>query len=175
MTWLIITTDKQRCQTPCLRHLSHFMTKPNKWYVRPMKTRINQPGHPPSLIRVFANRMKKAWSAQQRLIRLGGCPGWSESLLGAQSFCWFCHEAAHLLSAILYVMLLCLCTYMMIFMNEKHKMWVSLTYGLYLNLLIWIWARPWGNVSYVICEQQRRRSACASALSDQRLCCLLLR
>ena len=23
------------------------------------------------------------------LIRLGGCPGWSESLLGAHSFCWF--------------------------------------------------------------------------------------
>ena len=29
------------------------------------------------------------------LIRLGGCPGWSESLLGTQSFCWFCHEVAH--------------------------------------------------------------------------------
>ena len=31
------------------------------------------------------------------LIRLGGCPGWCESSLGAQSLCWFCHEAAHLL------------------------------------------------------------------------------
>ena len=29
-------------------------------------------------------------------------------------------------------------------------------------------------MSYVICEQQRRRSACASAQSDQRLCCSLL-
>ena len=29
--------------------------------------------------------------------------------------------------------------------------------------------------SYAICEQQRRRSACASAQSDQHLCCLLLR
>ena len=38
-----------------------------------------------------------------------------------------------------------------------------------------IWAGPWENVSYVICEQQRRRSACASAQSDQRLCCSLLR
>ena len=37
------------------------------------------------------------------------------------------------------------------------------------------WARPWENVSYVICEQQRRRSACASAQSDQRLCCSLPR
>ena len=26
-----------------------------------------------------------------------------------------------------------------------------------------------------ICEQQKRRSACASAQSDQHLCCLLLR
>ena len=69
----------------------------------------DQPGHPLSLIRVFAVCMKKAWvlsyqlSAQQRLwsawasalIRLGGCPGSSESWLGTQSFCWFCHEAAH--------------------------------------------------------------------------------
>ena len=31
------------------------------------------------------------------LIRLGGCPGWSESSLGVQSFCWFCREAAHLI------------------------------------------------------------------------------
>ena len=42
----------------------------------------DQPGHPPSLIRVFAARMKKAWvltyplSAQSKtLIRLGGCLG----------------------------------------------------------------------------------------------------
>ena len=41
-----------------------------------------------TLIWVFAVRMKKHWflnyllSAQQRLIRLGGCPGWSESSLG---------------------------------------------------------------------------------------------
>ena len=45
--------------------------KINKMSVRPAKT--DQPGHPPSLIRVFAVRMKKAWvlsytlSAQRRL------------------------------------------------------------------------------------------------------------
>ena len=38
-----------------------------------------------------------------------------------------------------------------------------------------IWAGPWENVAYVICEQQRRRSACASAQSDQCLCCSLPR
>ena len=62
----------------------------------------DQPWHLPSLIRVFAVRMKKLWvlsyplSTQWRLIRLGGCPGWSESSLGAHSFCWFCHVVAHL-------------------------------------------------------------------------------
>ena len=30
-------------------------------------------------------------------------------------------------------------------------------------------------MSYVICEQQRRRSDCASGQSDQRLCCSLLK
>ena len=29
------------------------------------------------------------------LIRLGGCPGWSELLLWAQVICLFCHAAAH--------------------------------------------------------------------------------
>ena len=38
-----------------------------------------------------------------------------------------------------------------------------------------IWGGPWENVSYAICEQHRRRSACASAQSDQHLCCSLLR
>ena len=66
----------------------------------------DQPGLPHSLIRAFAVHMKKAWtlsypmSAQWRLIRLGGCPGWSESLLGAQPHCWFCHEAAHIILCI---------------------------------------------------------------------------
>ena len=67
----------------------------------------DQPGHLPSLIRVVTIRMKKAWvlsyrlSAQRRLlIRLGGCPGWSESSLGSQSFCWFCHEAFQMLLSI---------------------------------------------------------------------------
>ena len=58
-------------------------------------------GHLPSLISVFTVCMKKPWvlggqSAQQRLIRLGGCPGWSESLLGAQVILLICHAPAHL-------------------------------------------------------------------------------
>ena len=38
-----------------------------------------------------------------------------------------------------------------------------------------MWATSWENLFYVICEQQRRRSACASAQSDKQLCCSLLR
>ena len=49
-------------------------------------------------------RLRSAWASAQsdqsslwRLIRLGGCPGWSESSLGTQSFCWFCDDAAQIL------------------------------------------------------------------------------
>ena len=72
----------------------------------------DQPGHPPSLIRVFIVRMKKTWvlsypvSTKRRL--------WSD-WAGAQadlslrrshmSFYWFCHEAARIwfTSQIIYV------------------------------------------------------------------------
>ena len=54
----------------------------------------DQPGHPPSLIRVFAGRMKKALALStertaKTLIRLGRCQGWSESSLDAQSVVGF--------------------------------------------------------------------------------------
>ena len=59
------------------------------------------PGYPPSLIKVFAIRMKKAWvlsypvSEQQRL-----WSDWADAQADLRlrwahrSFCWFCHEAA---------------------------------------------------------------------------------
>ena len=62
----------------------------------------DQPGHPPSLIRVFAvcwkgsKGPKLSSCGQRRLVWLGGCPGWSESSLSAHSLCWFCHVAAHI-------------------------------------------------------------------------------
>ena len=59
------------------------------------------------LIRVFAICMKKPWvlgyplSTQRRLVRLGGCPGWSESSLGAQVifFFFFFYALAHFSSS----------------------------------------------------------------------------
>ena len=58
--------------------------KTNKMVCAPSED-SDQPGHPPSLIWVLAVSMKKAWafSAQLRLIRLGGCLSWPESLLSA--------------------------------------------------------------------------------------------
>ena len=71
------------------------LNKTNKMTCAPSKD-TDQPGHPPSLIRVFAVCMKKhlvfsyPLSAQQRLIRLGGCPGWCESSLGVQAVLLCC-------------------------------------------------------------------------------------
>ena len=61
--------------------------KTNKMSFAPSED-SDQPGHPPSLIRVFAARMKKPWVLSidctvKTLIRLGGCPGLAESSLGA--------------------------------------------------------------------------------------------
>ena len=63
----------------------------------------SEDSHPPSLIRVFAVRMRKAWilsyplSAQWRL-----WSDWADAQADLSlcwvhmPFCWFCHEAAHL-------------------------------------------------------------------------------
>ena len=71
----------------------------------------DQPGHPPSLIRVFAVHMKKPWvittyrahsedsdqtGQMPRLIGVfAGSAQSDQSLRWAyMPFCWFCHEAA---------------------------------------------------------------------------------
>ena len=79
--------------------------KTNKMTVCSVKTQISLGIRP--VWSVFAVCMKKYWalsyplSAQRRLTRQGGCPGWSESSLGAQPFCWFCHVVAHMLHWVL--------------------------------------------------------------------------
>ena len=80
-----------------LLHLSHLMTKPTKWHVRPAKTQISlgiRPVWSESLLSAWRKRWFLAthWAHSKDSIR----PVWSESSLGTQSFCWFCHEAAHL-------------------------------------------------------------------------------
>ena len=70
-------------------NMNRIVTKPTKWHVRPAKTQISLGICP--FWSVFTVRLKNArilnypLSAQQRLIRLGRCPGWSESTLGANA------------------------------------------------------------------------------------------
>ena len=65
------------------------MTKPTKWVCAQSDQSRRRP-HEETL---------GTWLPIERtaktLIRLGGCPSWSESSLGAHSFCWFCRVAGH--------------------------------------------------------------------------------
>ena len=57
-----------------------------KWSVRPAKTQIHQ---------VWSESSLSGWICiAKTLIRLGGRTDWSESSLGAQSFCWFWRASA---------------------------------------------------------------------------------
>ena len=85
-------TLKRNARWCCISiQMSRLMTKPPKWPLRPAKTQISLGirQHPPSLIRLFAVRMKKHLGPQlpiertaKTLISLGGWPGWPESSLG---------------------------------------------------------------------------------------------
>ena len=77
-----------RWNSPCFYSkvlLSRHMTKPKKKMTCAPSEDSDQPGHPPSLIRVFAVGMKKHWplatywAHRKTLIRLG----WPESSLDA--------------------------------------------------------------------------------------------
>ena len=89
------------------RHLSH-MTKPTKWLcaqgrLRPARASpvwlesslcAQWVAKDPSFLHAGSEDSDQTgWIS---LIRLGGCPGWSDSSLGAHSLCWCCHVAAHL-------------------------------------------------------------------------------
>ena len=70
--------------------LSHLMTKPTKRHVHPAKTQISLGIRP-----VWSESWLSAWKtlgpqlpierSVKTLIRLGGCPGWSGSSLGAHA------------------------------------------------------------------------------------------
>ena len=94
--------SKQMRISPLLLKNEPPHDKNNKMACAPSED-SDRPGHPPSPIRVFAVRMKKAWvlsyplSAQRRL--------WSDwakaqadlSLCWAHMpFCWFCHAVAQM-------------------------------------------------------------------------------
>ena len=112
----------------------------------------DQPEHPPSLTRIFAVRMKKAWvlsyllSAQRRLHRLDGCPGWSESSLDAQ---------------VILLVLSC-CSSWLVYRFVVLRLPYCSGHG-----VNWAASSEFG--IYRLCEQRRFRRACASAQSRQNL------
>ena len=96
-----IDTEKDRIISGNNIHMSRIMTKPTKWHMRPAKTQISLGIRPPSLIRVFAVRMKLGslathWAHSEDPDQTGRMPRLIWVFAGALSFCWFCHEAAHL-------------------------------------------------------------------------------
>ena len=84
--------------TPC--HMSRDMTKPTKWVCakRRLRSAWASAQSDQSLrclhVEILGPKLAIERTAKT-LIRLGGDPGWSESSLGAQSLCWFCHVATH--------------------------------------------------------------------------------
>ena len=93
-----------------IRNISWFWASNIKWAttwqnqhkmsVHPAKTKISLGIRP--VWSVFAVHSMGSWGlkvsscGQRRLIRLVRCPGWPESSLDPQPFCWFCHVTAQL-------------------------------------------------------------------------------
>ena len=76
--------------------MSRLVTKPTKMTERPAKTQVSL-----GIRLVWSESLLSAWRNLGSLAthwthNEGGCPGWSQSSLGAQINCWFCHEAAHI-------------------------------------------------------------------------------
>ena len=99
------TGHKCSCFTDCFTSviqepsMSHDMTKPTKWLCAQRRLRSAwASAQSNQSLRCPHEESLGPWLPIERtaktLIRLGGCPGWSESSLGAQSLCWFCHVAA---------------------------------------------------------------------------------
>ena len=108
------------------------MTKAYKTACAPSED-SDQPGHPPSLIRVIAVRMKRALvlsyslSAHRRLIRLGGCLRWAH-----MPFCRFCHALAWFILYLSFVSLwkTVLCDSSISCVSSLIRIWISIKSGL---------------------------------------------
>ena len=83
--------------------MSHLMTKPTKWHVRPVKTRISLGNCP-----AWSESSLSAWRKLRSLAtHWAHCKDWSD-WVDAQAdlshrrvhmpFCWFCHKTAHMSS-----------------------------------------------------------------------------
>ena len=80
--------------------LSHLMTKPTKWHVRPTKTQISL-GIPPVWSGSSLSTRRKLgslathWAHSEDSDQTGRMPRLIWVFAGHTPFCWFCHEVAH--------------------------------------------------------------------------------
>ena len=78
-----------------LRFVSRRTTKPTEW--RALSEDSDQPGQPPSLIRVVAFlRTQSFITRTANSDQTGRMPWLIWVFAGRTSFCWFCHAAAHI-------------------------------------------------------------------------------
>ena len=84
-------------------YMSRVMTKPTKWLCAQRRLKWAwESAQSDQSLRCALNGLLRTQTffvrTAKTLIRLGGCPGWSESSLDAQPFCWFCHVVAQIIS-----------------------------------------------------------------------------
>ena len=85
--------------------MSYDTTKPTKWLCTQRRLRsawASAQSDQSLSCALSGSLMTQAFFMRtaKTLIRLDGCPGWSESSLGAHSFGWFCHVAAHIVKTV---------------------------------------------------------------------------
>ena len=92
------------------------------------------------------------------LIRLGGCPGWSESSLGAESFCWFCHKAVQIL------LIFCNLDVQKQPLDDNRISWVSLAHGIFIystaRCTVYKCAMSQKKMTFNVCDQARLKLIC---------------
>ena len=86
------------------RNVCRNMTKPTKWLCAQWRLRsARESAHSDQSLCCVLNGQLRTQAfflrTTKTLTRLAGCPGWSESSLGAHSLRWFCHVAAHVISS----------------------------------------------------------------------------
>ena len=126
----------------------------------------DQPGDPPSLIRVFAGRMKKAWvltyplSAQRRL-----WSDWADAQAHLSLHWAHTHFVGFVMSRLIFH------AHLHIFNIVASKVHVFNCLLTFLQRWINNWAASWQNQQNGMHVQQRLRSTWASPQSDQSLRC----
>ena len=143
----------------------------------------DQPGHPPSLIRVFAVRMKKAWvlsyplSASEDSDRTGRMTRLICVFAERTSFCWiFLWAGSNVLIKVFKgtsVQKLELHGIKRLIVSTYKRYYLPFSFMFQSEALInWTASSEFG--TYRLCEQRRFRRACASAQSRQNLRCSLI-